>query len=145
MPPASGGGSSGRAEMPIIIKSDDEIAIMREAGRIVAQTLQILVEELRPGLVVKDLDKVVRREFEKHKVVPTFLGYHGYPATVCVSVNEEIVHGIPGKRVIQDGDVVSLDLGCTYKGFVADHAITAIVGTPKPRMHELVDVTRRAL
>jgi methionyl aminopeptidase len=131
--------------MPIIIKSDDEIAIMRHAGSVVAQTLQRLVEELRPGLVVKDLDKIVRREFEKHKVVPTFLGYHGYPATVCVSVNEEIVHGIPGKRVIQDGDVVSLDLGCTYKGFVADSALTVIVGKPKPGTQELVDVTRESL
>lgn len=131
--------------MPIIIKSDDEIAIMRHAGSVVAQTLRRLVEELRPGLVVKELDKVVRREFEKHRVVPTFLGYHGYPATVCVSVNEEIVHGIPGKRVIQDGDVVSLDLGCTYKGFVADSALTVIVGRPKPRTEELVDVTRASL
>ena len=131
--------------MPIIIKSDDEIAIMRQAGSVVAQTLQRLVEELRPGLVVKDLDKVVRREFERHKVVPTFLGYHGYPATVCVSVNEEIVHGIPGKRVIQDGDVVSLDLGCTHKGFVADSALTVIVGKAAPGSQELVDVTRESL
>jgi methionyl aminopeptidase len=131
--------------MPIIIKSDDEIAIMREAGRIVAETLQRLVAELRPGLVVKDLDKIVRREFERHKVVPTFLGYHGYPATVCVSVNEEIVHGIPGKRVIQDGDVVSLDLGCTHRGFVADSALTVIVGTPKPGTEALVETTRGAL
>jgi methionyl aminopeptidase len=131
--------------MPIIIKSDDEIAIMRHAGSVVAQTLQKLVQELRPGLVVKELDKVVRREFEKHKVVPTFLGYHGYPATVCVSVNEEIVHGIPGKRVVQDGDVVSLDLGCTYKGFVADSALTVIVGKPTPLTQKLVDVTRDAL
>lgn len=131
--------------MPIILKSDDEIAIMREAGRIVAQTLQKLADELRPGLVAKELDKVVRREFERHKVVPTFLGYHGYPATVCVSVNEEIVHGIPGKRVIQDGDIVSLDLGCTYKGFVADSAVTVIVGEKKPLAEKLVDVTRGAL
>ena len=131
--------------MPIIIKSDDEIAIMRQAGSVVAQTLQRLVEELRPGLVVKDLDKVVRREFERHKVAPTFLGYHGYPATVCVSVNEEIVHGIPGKRVIQDGDVVSLDLGCTHKGFVADSALTVIVGKAAPGSQELVDVTRESL
>ena len=131
--------------MPIIIKSDDEIAIMRHAGSVVAQTLDKLAEELRPGLIVKDLDRIVRREFEKHGVVPTFLGYHGYPATVCVSVNEEIVHGIPGKRVIQDGDVVSLDLGCTYKGFVADSAITVIVGKPKPGTQELVDVTKGAL
>jgi methionyl aminopeptidase len=134
--------------MPIILKSDDEIAIMREAGRIVAQTLQVLVDELRPGLVVKELDKIVRREFAKHDVIPTFLGYGhpAYPATVCASVNEEIVHGIPGKRVIQEGDVVSLDLGCTYKGFVADSAVTVIVGKPKlPVAEKLVDVTRGAL
>jgi methionyl aminopeptidase len=132
--------------MPIILKSDDEIAIMREAGRIVAQTLQVLVDELRPGMVVKELDKIVRREFAKHDVVPTFLGYHGYPATVCVSVNEEIVHGIPGKRVIQEGDIVSLDLGCTYKGFVADSARTVIVGEPKTAVAEkLVNVTKEAL
>ena len=133
--------------MPIIIKSDDEIAIMREAGRIVARTMQMLVDALRPGLVVKDLDKLVRSEFKKTGVIPTFLGYAHppYPATVCVSVNEEIVHGIPGKRVIQDGDVVSLDLGCTYKGFVADHAVTVLVGEGTPEKRKLVDVTKQAL
>ncbi|HEY7802336.1 MAG TPA: type I methionyl aminopeptidase [Dehalococcoidia bacterium] len=131
--------------MPIIIKSDEEIAVMRHAGSVVANTLHRLVEELRPGLVVKELDKVVRKEFEKQKVLPTFLGYHGYPATVCVSVNDEIVHGIPGKRVIEEGDVVSLDLGCTYKGFVADSALTVIVGNARPGTDKLVDVTREAL
>jgi methionyl aminopeptidase len=131
--------------MPIILKSDDEIAIMRHAGSVVGQTLGLLVEELRPGIVVKDLDKVVRREFDRHQVIPTFLGYHGYPATVCVSVNEEIVHGIPGKRVIQEGDIVSLDLGCTYKGFVADSAVTVIVGKAAPERLKLVDVAREAL
>jgi len=131
--------------MPIIIKSDDEIAIMRHAGKVVAQTLGKLVEELRPGLVVKELDKTVRREFEKHKVTPTFLGYHGYPATVCVSVNDEIVHGIPGKRVIEDGDIVSIDLGCTYKGFVADSALTVIVGKEQPERRRLVDVAKGSL
>ncbi len=131
--------------MPIIIKSDDEIAIMRHAGSVVAQTLQVLADELRPGLVVRDLDRVTRREFERHKVEPTFLGYQGYPATVCVSVNEEIVHGIPGDRVIEEGDVVSIDLGCTYKGFVADSALTVIVGQAGPSAQKLVDVTRGAL
>src|SRR5689334_17573453 len=138
MRPARGRRSSA---MPIIIKSDDEIATMRRAGSIVASTLRRLVDELRPGLVVKDLDKIVRKEFEKHNVVPTFLGYHGYPATVCVSVNDEIVHGIPGKRVIDEGDVVSLDLGCTYEGFVADSALTVIVGEGTPETRELVEVT----
>jgi len=136
--------------VPIIIKSDDEIAIMRCAGSIVARTLHKLEQELRPGLVVRELDKTVRREFERHRVIPTFLGYPPggevpYPATVCVSVNEEIVHGIPGKRVLREGDVVSLDLGCTYRGFVADSAVTTVVGTGSPDARRLVDVTREAL
>ena len=131
--------------MPIIIKSDEEVAIMREAGSILAKMLDRLFEELRPGVVVKDLDRIARKEFARYDVTPTFLGYHGYPATVCVSVNEEIVHGIPGKRVLEDGDVVSIDLGCTYKGFVADSARTAIVGRPQPKAQALVDTAREAL
>jgi methionyl aminopeptidase len=133
--------------MPIIIKSDDEIAIMREAGSIVARTMQRLLAQVEPGVVVKDLDKTVRSEFEKHGVIPTFLGYAHppYPATVCVSVNEEIVHGIPGKRVIKEGDLVSVDLGCTYRGFVADHAVSVVVGKGSAEARKLVDVTRRAL
>ncbi len=133
--------------MPIIIKSDEEIGIMREAGRIVAETMQLLVDELRPGLVVKELDKIVRKEFDRRGVIPTFLGYAHppYPATLCVSVNEEIVHGIPGKRVLKDGDIVSLDLGCTHKGFVADHAVTVLVGEGTVESRRLVDVTKQAL
>lgn len=133
--------------MAIILKSDDEIAIMRESGRIVATTMQKLLAALRPGLVVKELDAMVRKEFAKAGVVPTFLGYAQppYPATVCVSVNDEIVHGIPGKRVLKEGDVVSIDLGCTYKGFVADHAVTAIVGEAGAEARKLVDITRGAL
>jgi methionyl aminopeptidase len=131
--------------MPIILKSRDEIAIMRDAGRIVAEVLQIIVERLRPGLVEKELDEIVRREFEKRKVIPVFLGYQGYPATVCVSVNDEIVHGIPGDREIADGDVVSVDLGCVHKGFVADSAVTAGVGNVSPEARRLIEVTREAL
>lgn len=131
--------------MPIIVKSREEIAIMREAGRVVAETLQLLVERLRPGLVEKELDEIVRREFARRGVQPTFLGYHGYPATVCVSINDEIVHGIPGDREIRDGDVVSMDLGCTHKGFVADAAVTVGVGTLSPVAQRLIDVTRESL
>jgi methionyl aminopeptidase len=133
--------------MPIILKSDDEIEIMREAGRIVAQTIQKLVDELRPGLVVKELDKTVEREFARHKVIPTFrdYGYPPYPATVCVSINEQIVHGIPGNRVVQEGDIVSIDLGCTHRGFVADSARTVIVGEAAPEHASLVDTARGAL
>ena len=118
---------------------------MREAGRVVAETLQLLVERLRPGLIEKELDEIVRREFARRGVEPTFLGYHGYPATVCVSINDEIVHGIPGDREIRDGDVVSIDLGCTHKGFVADAAVTVGVGKVSPEAQRLIDVTRESL
>lgn len=131
--------------MAIIIKSQAEIDIMRQAGRIVAQVLQLLVERLRPGIVELELDEIVAREFAKRGVTPTFLGYNGYPARVCVSVNDEIVHGIPGERVIQEGDIVSLDLGCTYKGFVADCAVTVGVGQISPEAQRLIQVTEAAL
>ncbi len=131
--------------MPIILKSRDEIAIMREAGRIVALTLELLVKALQPGLVEKELDEIVRKEFRKRGVLPTFLGYHGYPATVCVSINDEIVHGIPGGRKLKEGDVVSIDLGCTHKGFVADAAVTVGVGKISPEAQRLIDVTRQSL
>ena len=131
--------------MPIIIKSEDEIAIMRQAGRIVADVLQILVAELRPGLIIKKLDTIVQEEFQGRNVIPTFLGYLGYPAHVCVSINDEIVHGIPGKRVLQEGDIVSIDLGATYQGFVADSALTIGVGQIRPQAQRLLDVTYQSL
>ncbi|HXH22713.1 MAG TPA: type I methionyl aminopeptidase [Dehalococcoidia bacterium] len=131
----------------INIKSDDEIRIMREAGRHVAQVMQILVDALKPGIRTKDLDKIVRQEYAKRGVVPTFLGYAypPYPATVCVSVNDELVHGIPGNRIIQPGDLVSIDLGATYKGFVGDHAVTVCVPPVTEEKQKLIDVTRGAL
>jgi methionyl aminopeptidase len=131
--------------MPIIIKSDDEIALMRQAGRVVAEALELLAAEVRPGLIVKTLDTIVAEEFKRRNVVPTFLGYLGYPARVCVSVNDEIVHGIPGDRVLQEGDIVSIDLGATHKGFVADSALTVGVGQISPEARQLIDVTHQAL
>jgi methionyl aminopeptidase len=118
---------------------------MKEAGRIVSGVRDLLVDSLRPGMVERELDEIARRQFKKANVIPTFLGYHGYPATVCVSVNDEIVHGIPGKREIQDGDVVSIDIGCTYEGFVADTAVTVGVGNVAPEAQRLIDVTREAV
>jgi len=118
---------------------------MREAGRIAAEVLQRLVEAVKPGVVEKELDKIVRKAYAKRGAVPTFLGYQGYPATVCVSINEELVHGIPGDRVIQEGDIVSIDLGATYKGYVGDTAVTLGVGRIKPEAQRLIDVTREAL
>ncbi len=131
--------------MPIVLKSRDEIAKMREAGRVVGQVLRMLAEEVRPGLAVDKLDETVRREFARRGVLPTFLGYRGYPARVCVSVNEEIVHGIPGRRVLQDGDLVSIDLGATANGFVGDAAVTVACGRASPEAQRLIDVAREAL
>jgi methionyl aminopeptidase len=131
--------------MPIVLKSKEEISLMREAGRAVAQVLEIMKEEIRPGLVVKKLDDIVRREFGRRGVVPTFLGYHGYPARVCVSVNDEVVHGIPNSRTLQEGDIVSIDLGATYKGFVGDAAITVCVGQVSSEAERLVRITEEAL
>ena len=131
----------------ITIKSDDEIKIMREAGRVVGQTLEKLVEAAKPGVVVKDLDKLVRKEYARLGVIPTFLGYSHppSPATVCISLNEELVHGIPGNRVIKEGDLISIDLGATYKGFVGDSAVTIVVGEPSDEQQKLMDVTRESL
>jgi methionyl aminopeptidase len=131
----------------ITIKSDSEVKIMREAGRVVGQTLQILKDAVQPGLVVKELDKLVRKEYAKRGVIPTFLGYAEppYPATVCVSVNEELVHGIPGGRVIKEGDIVSIDLGATYKGFVGDSALTFGVGEITAEAQRLIEVTEESL
>ncbi|MGD9895115.1 MAG: M24 family metallopeptidase [Dehalococcoidia bacterium] len=112
--------------MAISLKSTDEISRMREAGRHVAEVLHILAAMVRPGLVVADLDAAVRDEYARRGLTATFLHYQPhpnqppYPSTVCVSINDQIVHGIPGTRVLQDGDVVKLDLGATYRGFVGD-------------------------
>jgi methionyl aminopeptidase len=98
-------------------------------------------------MVVKELDKLVRKEYARRGVIPTFLGYAEppYPATVCVSINDDLVHGIPGDRVIQEGDIVSIDLGATYKGFVGDSAVTVGVGEISPEAQRLIEVTRESL
>lgn len=118
---------------------------MREAGRHVAEVLRELVAAVRPGLLVTELDQIVRREFERRKIAPTFLGYHGYPATVCVSINDQIVHGIPREREMCDGDVVSIDLGATYRGFVGDSAVTVPCGAVSAEAAALIKVAETSL
>ena len=131
--------------MPIIIKSDEEIAIMHEAGRILAEVLELLAAEIHPGTIIIDLDTIVKEEYVRRNVVPTFLGYHGFPAHVCVSVNDEIVHGIPSGRKLENGDIVGIDLGLTHKGFVADSALTVGVGKIGQEEQRLIDTTYRSL
>lgn len=136
--------------MAVYIKSPNEIKLMREAGRVVAEVLQLLAAEVRPGVTSRQLDQIVRREYAQRGVVPTFLNYAPggappYPATVCVSVNDEIVHGIPGDRVFKEGDIVSIDLGATVNGYVGDAAITVPCGAISAQAARLIEVTKEAL
>ncbi len=131
--------------MSIIIKSDEEIAVMRQAGNIVSTILGILVREVKPGMKTKEFDNIAVRELEKAGARSSFKGYHGYPASVCVSVNDEIVHGIPGKRVLREGDVISLDFGAIYNGFQADAATTVGVGKVSPEARRLMAAGEGAL
>ena len=131
--------------MSIIIKSDREIAVMRQAGRIVATVLELLKLQLRPGMKTKELDVIVAGELEKLGAKPSFKGYRGFPANLCVSVNDEIVHGIPGERILDEGDIVSLDLGAVYMGFQGDAALTAGIGKVSPQAKELMETTEGTL
>jgi len=129
----------------IIIKSKEEIAAMRQAGRIVATILAILSEQVRPGIKTKKLDVVAARELQKLGAKPSFKGYRGFPANLCVSVNDEIVHGIPGEKVLEEGDIVSLDFGAIFMGFQGDAAVTMGVGEISPQAKQLVETTEGAL
>jgi len=137
--------------MGIVLKSREEIAIMREAGRIVGQTLERLRAMVRPGLNCLEFEKVVEEEFRKRGAKETFRGYTPgppyppYPSNICVSVNDELVHGVPKDRVLEEGDIVSLDLGATYKGYVGDAAITVPVGEVSETAKRLIEVTEQAL
>jgi len=131
--------------MGIIIKSDEEIATMRQAGRIVATILEILSEQVKPGMKTKELDIIAERELERLGAKPSFKGYRGFPANLCVSVNDEIVHGIPGERVLNEGDIVSLDFGAIFMGFQGDAAVTVAVGEVSPEAKRLIETTRGSL
>jgi methionyl aminopeptidase len=131
--------------MAISKKSNREIGFMRTAGLIVAEVLEILMDRIGAGMTTKDLDRIAEREIRARGATPSFKGYRGFPASLCVSINEEIVHGIPGKRVIRDGDLVSLDLGAIYKGFHGDSAVTVGVGRISPDHQLLIAAARDAL
>lgn len=131
--------------MSIIIKSEQEIAIMRKAGRIVATVLEVLKSKVKAGMKTEELDFIAAEEVEKLKAKPSFKGYRGFPANLCVSVNDEIVHGIPGKRVLQEGDIVSLDFGAIYMGYQGDAALTVGIGHVSLEAKQLMETTEGAL
>lgn len=129
----------------ISYKTPREIALMREAGRIVAEVHAWAAETVRPGMTTGEIDRGARSIIEGRGASCTFLGYHGFPKTICTSVNEEVVHGIPGPRVLQDGDIVGIDVGATWKSYVGDAAITVAVGRVSPEVQRLLDSTRECL
>ena len=129
----------------IVIKSPEEIAIMRQCGKILAAILDRLRAELRAGIRTDKLDVIMAEESRQRGAKPSFKGYHGFPANLCVSVNDEIVHGIPGERVLQEGDIVSLDAGVILNGFHTDAAITVGVGEISQQAKDLIAVTETSL
>ncbi len=131
--------------MSITIKSAREIAIMRQAGKIAATILEILTEQVKPGMKTKELDIIASREIKKLGAIPSFKGYRGFPANLCVSVNDEIVHGIPGERVLNEGDIVSLDFGSIFNGYQGDTAVTIGVGEISQKAKQLLETTKGAL
>ncbi|MBD5158279.1 MAG: type I methionyl aminopeptidase [Butyrivibrio sp.] len=131
--------------MSVTIKSPREIELMREAGRILAQVHDELGKIVRPGISTYEIDKEGEKMIRDFGCIPSFLNYNGYPASICVSVNEEVVHGIPSrKRVLKDGDIVSLDAGVIYKGYHSDAARTHAVGNITPSAAKLIEVTKQS-
>ena len=129
----------------ITIKSPPEREAMRRAGAIVGAVLGILRQSVEPGITTKDLDSIAYREITRRGGTPTFKGYRGFPGNICTSVNEEIVHGIPGNRVLKEGDVVKMDVGATLDGFIGDAAISVPVGEVPDEILKLIEATRLSL
>ena len=128
----------------ITLKSQQEIGLMRRAGKITAAARALAGEMVTPGVTTQEIDKAVFRFIKSQGATPSFLHYQGYPASVCISVNDEIIHGIPGKRVLHEGDIVSIDVGAYIGGFHGDCAATFPCGKISPEAQDLIDVTRQS-
>ena len=129
----------------IILKTPDEIAVMAKASRVVAEALLVLKDAVKPGVTTDELDKLAESEIRARGAMPAFKGYRNYPKTLCASVNEQVVHGIPSKRVLKEGDIVGLDLGAIVGGFYGDSAVTVGVGRIDEKTATLVRVTEESL
>lgn len=128
----------------IIIKNHDEIAIMKKAGRIVGETLLLLEEEVKTGMTTADLDRIAEEFITKHGAKPSFKGLYGFPSSLCISVNEQVIHGFPGEYVLKEGDIVSVDCGAFFDGFHGDAARTFPVGNISADAQKLIDITRES-
>jgi len=129
----------------IILKNKEEIELLRKSNHLVAKILNELALNIRPGITTKELDLMAERLIKKNNAKPAFKGYRGYPACTCISINEQVVHGIPGPTIIKEGDIVSIDLGLVLDGYFGDSAITVPVGKIDSEAEKLINVTREAL
>lgn len=129
----------------IILKSPAEIEIMKKAGSIVAQTHQRLKEVIKPGIKTGELNRIAEEFIIMSGAIPAFKGYRGFPASICTSINDQVVHGIPGPRILEEGDIVSIDIGVVYNGYYGDAAYTYQVGQVSPDSRRLVKVTEESL
>lgn len=129
----------------VFLKNEREIGLLKEANRIVAEILDALGEAVRPGVRTLEFEEIAMQICERYQVIPAFKGYQGFPFALCCSVNEEIVHGFPSERILNEGDIVSFDMGVVYNGFYGDSARTFPVGRVAPETRRLLDVTRAAL
>ena len=129
----------------IILKTQDEIGVMAQASQVVAEVLAVLKKAVRPGITTDELDRLAEEEIRSRGARPAFKGYRSYPKTLCASVNEQVVHGIPSKRVLKEGDIIGLDLGAIVDGFYGDSAVTVAVGQTNERISHLVRVTEEAM
>jgi methionyl aminopeptidase len=129
----------------IICKSETELKLMRKAGRIVAETHRLLAKSIQPGITTKELDQIAEDYIHSQGAVPSFKGYNGFPASICASVNDELVHGIPGQRKLNEGDIISIDIGAQYHGYHGDSAWTYPVGKVSDTALKLLEVTERSL
>ena len=129
----------------VTLKSAREIEVMRRSGSITARVLTDLMKAARPGMATSELDELAERGIRQAGGVPTFKGYNGFPGSICMSVNEEVVHGIPGSRVLRDGDLLSIDIGTTLNGYVSDSAVTIPIGSITQAARRLLEVTQESL
>lgn len=129
----------------IICKSDIELTIMREAGRIVAQTHRLMKQAVKPGVTTAELDQIAEAYIRSQGAIPSFKGYNGFPGSICASVNEELVHGIPGQRKLNEGDIISIDIGAEYQGYHGDSAWSYPVGSISETAQKLMDITEKSL
>lgn len=129
----------------IICKSETELRFMREAGRIVAETHRLMEKSIRPGITTRELDEIAEKYIRSQGAIPSFKGYNQFPGSICASVNDELVHGIPGPRKLNEGDIISLDIGAQYEGYHGDSAWTYGVGSITDEVKRLLEVTEQSL